>query len=82
MVLSIRIIEGMNHESDGNCAGCDYIIIELPWYEKGNIIRPRFKVKQETVKEVLAGLNELREDKKTEEVWGLEGYIKGNVCLQ
>ena len=40
--------------------------IKRPIDDNGNIIKPIFKVKEKTVREVLAGINELiREDKKS-----------------
>lgn len=58
-----RINEGLEEEKDEE--EDDDVMIELPWHENGNIVKPIFKVKEKTVREVLAGINELiREDKK------------------
>jgi hypothetical protein len=73
MVLKGRIVAGTNKGLEEEQDEDDYVTIELPWYENGNIVRPMFKVRQETVKEVLAGISELiREDKKPEETKNLE----------
>jgi hypothetical protein len=70
-ILGGRIIERSNDrlEEDRGVLEDD-VMIEIPWYEDGHIVKPVFKVKEKIVKEVLGGINDLiKQDIKADSSW-------------